>query len=186
MLVLIGKTAAGKDTIKKELVKLGMQDIVTCTTRPMRNGEIPDVSYHFLSQNEFFDKKKEGYFAEYTKYHVATGQTWYYGTPKNEISDSKVIIMNPEGLKKLLKQKELHIVSFYIQVPEDVLLERLQCRGDNPEEYKRRLMADKRDFLGIESIVDCVVDNNAEKSPDEIAKFIKNTYDFLTQSFHSY
>lgn len=177
MLVLVGKTASGKDTIKKELLKLGMQDIATCTTRPMRSGEINGVSYHFLSKDEFLEKEKEGYFAEHTKYHVATGETWYYGTPKKDIADDKILIMNPEGFKKLREQKDLKIVSFYIYAPEDVLLSRLQSRGDNPEEYHRRLRADAVDFEGIESLVDCVIENVGEKTPKELAKFIKGAYE---------
>lgn len=177
MLVLVGKTASGKDTIKKELLKLGMQDIVTCTTRPMRAGEVNGVSYHFFSKNDFLEKEKEGFFAEYTKYHVATGETWYYGTPKKDVSEDKIIIMNPDGFKKLREQKDLQLVSFYVYAPEEVLLGRLQRRGDNPEEYHRRLKADAVDFEGIESLVDCVVENVGEKTPTELAKFIKGTYE---------
>ena len=50
MLILIGKTASGKDTILNQLVKKhGYKKIVTYTSRPMRKGEKQDVTYHFIS-----------------------------------------------------------------------------------------------------------------------------------------
>ena len=36
MLLLTGKTCSGKDTIKKELIKMGMESVITYTTRPPR------------------------------------------------------------------------------------------------------------------------------------------------------
>ena len=181
MLVLVGKTASGKDTIKKELLKMGMEDIVTCTTRPVRPGEVNGVSYHFFSKDEFLEKEKQGFFAEYTKYFVANGDTWYYGTAKRDVSDDKAIILNPDGLKQMKEQKDLKIVSFYIYAPDDVLLQRLKLRGDNEAEYKRRLKRDKVDFEGMESLVDCVVENIGDKSPEELARFIKESYEELVK-----
>ena len=35
-MVLIGKSCSGKDTVVKELKKMGYESIVTYTTRPMR------------------------------------------------------------------------------------------------------------------------------------------------------
>lgn len=177
MLVLVGKTASGKDTIKKELLKMGMKDIVTCTTRPMRPGEVNGVNYHFLSKEEFLEKEKQGFFAEHTEYHVASGDTWYYGTAKRDISDDKIIILNPQGLHMLQKQKDLKIVSFYVYAPEEVLLARLEKRGDHPSEYRRRLEADKIDFQGMEDKVDSVIENIGEKTPKELAVLIKNMYE---------
>ena len=48
MLLLTGKTCSGKDTIKKELIKMGMESVITYTTRPPRKKEIDKMSYHFV------------------------------------------------------------------------------------------------------------------------------------------
>ena len=53
MIVLVGKTCSGKDSIKKELINLGMKNIVTYTTRPLRNGEVNGVDYHFIDIDTF-------------------------------------------------------------------------------------------------------------------------------------
>lgn len=47
MIILVGKSCSGKDTVVKELTKMGYNKIVTCTTRPPRPGEINGREYHF-------------------------------------------------------------------------------------------------------------------------------------------
>lgn len=62
MLVLIGKAASGKDSVREILVKKhGFHSIVTYTTRPMREGEIQDITYHYISENDFLQKIESGF-----------------------------------------------------------------------------------------------------------------------------
>ena len=80
ILILVGKTASGKDTILNQLVKKhGYKKIVTYTSRPMRKGEKQDVTYHFISSQEFQKMIGQGLFAEYKTYNTEFG-VWYYGT----------------------------------------------------------------------------------------------------------
>ena len=54
MLILMGKTASGKTLVRDKLVKNhGFNSVVTYTTRPMRKDEIPDVTYHYISEEDF-------------------------------------------------------------------------------------------------------------------------------------
>ena len=56
MLVLVGPSASGKSAIVKYLTKnYGLVKFITCTTRAIRVGEVNDVDYHFLSQEEFLE-----------------------------------------------------------------------------------------------------------------------------------
>lgn len=177
MIVLIGKSASGKDTIKKELLKLGMEGVTTYTSRPPRPSEINGVTYNFVSTKEFLKLKDDGFFAETTSYNVATGDTWYYGTSKKDINDKSVIILNPSGLTALSKDKSLNIVSFYLKVNSDIIRERLKNRGDDFKEAERRIAADGRDFYLIENRVDYIVRNDMGINPASIASIIKNIYD---------
>lgn len=113
MILLAGKTCSGKSTIVKELLKIGMKDVVTYTTRPPRKNEVDGVSYHFISSKEFLEKEKQGFFAETTSYNVASGETWYYGSALEDLTDDKVIIVNPHGLKQIQKIKSLNPIVFY-------------------------------------------------------------------------
>ena len=63
LVILSGVSGAGKDTIKKELIKR-MEDIISLpsfTSREPRPGEEEGVQYHFISKDEF--KGKIAYFA---------------------------------------------------------------------------------------------------------------------------
>ena len=55
LVILSGVAGAGKDTIKKELIKR-MENIETLpsyTSREMRNGDIAGETYNFVSREEF-------------------------------------------------------------------------------------------------------------------------------------
>lgn len=179
MLVLIGKTATGKDSIKKELLKLGMDSVVTTTTRPMREGEIKDVTYHFIDKSQFRRLKIQGFFAETTSYDTVHG-IWHYGTQYKDLenNNNKVIILNPYGIKTFADKLDISKwLIVHVTCPEKTLLERLKSRGDDQKESERRLEADRKDFANIERFVDIELLNDGTKTPEEMARMIKSLYD---------
>lgn len=176
MLILCGKTASGKDTLLKELVKLGYKTVVSFTTRPMRQGETNGVEYNFVDEKTFKDMTNNGEFAETTSYKVASGETWYYGSRKIDLTDDKAIILNPEGLKAMKSIPGVNPTSFYLRVDEDEIANRLTKRGDNPKESARRLKADRKDFKGIEDYVDFIIPNDKGISPSDMALVVSTFY----------
>ena len=176
MILLVGKTASGKDTIQKELIKMGYKAVVSYTTRPPRNGEVDGIAYHFISQEDFLSKEKAGFFAETTSYNVATGETWYYGCSIEDLTDDKVMIVNPDGLRQIRKISTLSPVAYYIMANEETLWNRLRQRGDDAAEARRRLNADDVDFAGIVSNVEFCLKNDLGITPSVMARFIHETY----------
>lgn len=176
MLLLIGKTATGKDTIQKELIKMGMKSVVSYTTRPKREHETEGVEYHFITKEYFLKKEAEGFFAETTYYDVATGERWYYGSAVEDLSDDKVIIVNPHGLEQLRKIKSLNPIAFYITAGEETIWNRLRERGDNAAEARRRLNADDIDFADIGKNIDFSFSNDLGLEPEVLAQMIFDTY----------
>ena len=179
MVALIAPTACGKDTIKKELVKLGYESVVTTTTRPMRPGEIDGISYHFIDKSQFRRFKIQDFFAETTSYDRVDG-TVYYGTQFKDLKDheNKVIIINPDGILNLLRTTDMNDwVIFFINCPEEIIKERLNKRGDDPEEAERRLEADRKDFINIKRLCDYTILNDGKETPEQIAKKIKYLYE---------
>lgn len=184
ILVLMGMSCAGKDYISKELINMGYKKIVSYTTRPMRPGEVDGVTYKYISKDKFLELDKEGFFAENTSYNVATGETWYYGISIEDLSnadENSVVILNPEGLRKVKQIDGLHIVSFLIDAKKSTLKRRLKERGDNRKEAKRRLKADKKDFKDIEIEVDFVIDNNYENTESSQSSLIDFIYKNMLQ-----
>lgn len=176
MILLAGKSCAGKDTIQKELIKMGMQSVVSYTTRPPREGEVDGVTYHFITKEEFLEKEEQGFFAETVSYNVASGDEWRYGSAVQDLTDDKVIIVNPHGLRQLKKIKSLNPVVFYITAGEETIWNRLRERGDDAAEARRRFKADDEDFCNIMEDVDFAFSNDMGLSPKTLAEMILNTY----------
>ena len=179
MIILVGKSCSGKNAIQSELTKDGKyKRVVTYTTRPMRDGEKDGVDYHFISSYEFFSKQFEGFFVETTKYNVAAGETWFYGTSKECFNDENgVLIMNPDGLRAIEAHPNLDYTSFYIICDKKTLKKRLKKRGDNPKEAKRRLKADKKDFKNMEAWCDYTIMNGDNCTPKDVADMIEFFYE---------
>jgi len=152
----VGESASGKSTIEKQLVNYGYSKIVSYTTRPMREGEVNGIDYHYISEEDFLYHLKINFFAEYTIYNG-----WYYGIAHEDCLDNSVVVVEPHGFRQLLKIPNLHIKSFYIQVPERVRLKRMVDRGDNLMEVFRRIFSDQGLFQFIDKEVDYVVQNIA-------------------------
>ena len=176
MLLLCGKSCSGKNVIQKEIVRMGMEPIVTYTTRPPREGETDGIEYHFVDKNNFLEKDRQGFFAETAHYDVATGDRWYYGSAIGDLGDNKVIIVDPCRLKQLKRMISLNPISVYITAGEATIWSRLRERGDRVDEARRRLNADDFDFLGIENEVDFSFSNDLGLKPEVLAEMIMYTY----------
>lgn len=154
MIVLVGESASGKSSIEKELVAWGFNKIVTYTTRPMREEDINGKTYHFISEEQFNDMIEKNLFAEHASYNG-----WQYGTAKEDCTNDKVVVLTPHGLRQLKKNKDLNILSFYINVPRRDRMIKILERGDDIEEAYRRNLSDVGQFDGIEDEVDYVINN---------------------------
>lgn len=182
MIILLGKSASGKDTVVNNLIhNYGYEKIITWTTRPMRPGEKQDLTYHFTDDEDFEEKIEEGFFAEWKKYNSVFG-TWYYGTAVQDITNNlnnKIIILTPSGyedIKEYINNEE--ILSVYLDSSLRTLYKRLKFRGDNPKEIKRRLLHDIKDFKGIKNKVNVVIKNNT-RDLDELTELIKDMHDIV-------
>lgn len=176
MILLVGKSATGKDTIRQQLNNLGIPSVVTYTTRPMRDGEIDGISYHFVDNSRFRALDLMGHFVESTSYNVATGEVWYYGSALEDLKDDSVIIVNPDGLKVIKNILGDKAVSFLITARDEVIKNRQIKRGDNSEEAARRLEADNRDFKNIEEYIDFSLRSDMGLEPSELAQLILEIY----------
>lgn len=154
-LILLGKSASGKDTIRTELNKLGMNSVVSYTTRPMRDGEIEDVTYHYVTQDEFDKLDLFGV----RRFTVASGDVWSYGFRLEDLTYNSVLIIDPVGLADI-KKTNLFNVSFFIDVADDLLYMRAMNRGGKSDEIHRRLEADRKDFFLLPDKVNFVINND--------------------------
>ena len=164
MVTIIGKTCSGKNRIVNDLINnYGFNQIVTYTTRSPRNGEVNGETYHFVNIDDFMQKMKSGFFAEWKAYTTTEG-VWYYGTALEDLEnadDKSVIILTPAGYRDVKsKLNNENITCIYLYANNATIKKRLIARGDDPKEAERRILHDNEDFKGIENEVDRIVYNN--------------------------
>ncbi len=178
MLILLGPSASGKTESAKIMInRYPISKVVTGTTRKKRLNEIDGFDYHFFTKKRFKELEKTDYFVETAKYGGN-----YYGTPRNELGDNKLIILEPQGLKSFLKLQPCDIVAIYLKTKESVRIQRMKARRDNPEDIKARIASDRIDFdLNEIEGLDMIIETS-DKTLSEIADIIyKNYIELLKQ-----
>lgn len=178
MLVLIGKSASGKDTIKEILVKkYGFHSVVTYTTRKPRAGEIPDITYHYITVEDFKQKIKEGFFAEWKQY-IVNNEIWYYGSAKEDLEnadDNTVIILTPDGVRDI-KKNGVKATVVYLYANLSTIKKRLKVRNDKNDKANERIQRDLNDFKDAEILANKIVYNNDEMNIDNVAESVVEQY----------
>ncbi len=182
MLVLVGPSASGKTESAKIMInRYPISRVVTCTTRPKRMNEIDGFDYHFLTEKEFFEKKADGFFIETTKYN-----SYYYGTPKNELGENKFIILEPKGLESFLSL-DIDLVAIYLKTKEEVRIERMKQRKDKIKDINARIAEDKEQFdLEIIKGLDLVIDTSNITLSNLADLIYKEYIDILTRKKNKY
>ena len=184
MLVLLsGVSGAGKDTIKKELMKRmdNVTSMPSYTDRQPRPGEVDGQVYNFITTEEFETKIKENEFYEYSVHHEH-----YYGTSKEILNDKiksgKIIVKDievngTENLLKLLKN-DIDIVTIFLRVPKEELRKRLENRGDKASIKEIELRLNRFDYEESKiGMYDYILKNDdLEKTVQIIMTIIKNEY----------
>lgn len=175
MLVLLGKTASGKNEVVNKLIsRYGFHQIVTYTTRPMRDGEIPDVTYHYINEIDFKERITQGFFAEWRSYTTEFG-VWYYGTALEDLTkadDKSIIILTPCGYRSLENKLKEKPIAIYLYANDKTIKARLMARGDDEKEAQRRLKQDNIDFKHFENEADRIVYNDNDNDLDEVIEKI--------------
>ncbi|MCR5120426.1 MAG: guanylate kinase [Lachnospiraceae bacterium] len=153
---LMGKSASGKDSIYKELLKdeeLRLEPFVIYTTRPIREGEEDGREYHFTDIEGMRRLEEEGKVIESRVYHTVHGD-WYYFTVDEGTAGKKdcLIIGTLEVYNKIkVYYGEDSVIPLYINVDDGVRLERALKRERAQSEPRyaemcRRFLADDADF----------------------------------------
>lgn len=150
ILALIGEAGTGKDTLMREVLKQNpsLNEIISCTTRPPREGEVEGKNYYFLSNEDFTQKLLNNEMLEATVFN-----DWCYGTSLDSLDSTKVNIgvFNPTGIESLMTHSNIYVVVYYVRTSDKNRLIRQLSRETNPnvEEIIRRYQADNFDFAEL-------------------------------------
>lgn len=147
-IIIVGKTASGKDYFLNEFRKLGYKIGTKYTTRPIRTNEIPGQTYYYSDNNSFIKMESNNLFFCRQRFHV-NNDIWYYGLTNYEWENNEVFILTPNEIDQVYHKLPSNTIIVYLDIPERILKERLYKRSDNSDSIDRRLKSDRNDFYGF-------------------------------------
>lgn len=163
IIAICGPAGSGKSTLAQQVVKANPQihEIISCTTRPIRENEKDGVDYIYLTGEQFSQKVLDGEMLEASCFN-----DWFYGTSYESLRSDCVNIgvFNPESLDLIRASQKIELVVFFLDVSEKNRLLRQLNREENPDvnEIIRRFLADKNDFLDLNFHYNALFNNTEE------------------------
>ncbi len=180
LLIVSGPSGVGKGTILKQLLKNSEFPLVlsvSATTRSPRPGEVNEVDYHFLSRNEFENRKKNGEFIEC--FQVFKGGDWY-GTLRSTIDtalekgDWLILEIDLKGARKVLETYP-DAITIFIEPPSLAhLADRLEKRGtENQIALQKRLRQASEEIEDSRFYQYKVVNDNLDQAVEDFRRLLK-------------
>lgn len=188
IIVLMGKSSTGKDTIYKRLAsdpELKLKNIVLYTTRPIREGEREGVEYFFTNDERYQELLQQGKIIESREYHTYCGLWRYFTVDDGRIdSDENYIMIATLEAYTRLKEYfgEDRLLPVLIELDDGVRLQRAldrEKKQDRPkyEEMCRRYLADSSDFaperIRLAGIERSFRNDNLDRCVGEIRQYIQ-------------
>ena len=185
---ICGKSSSGKDTVYKRLLadeELKLNQLVTYTTRPIREGEVNGREYFFIDEAKALELHEEGKIVESRAYNTVFGIGKYMTVDDGDMELDKksyIVIGTLESYVQIRnyfgKDK---VVPVMIDVDDGERLERAlkrerQQASPKYDEMCRRFLADSADFseekvksAGIDKVF---VNDNLEECISKVREYV--------------
>lgn len=134
--IIMGPSGSGKTQVGEYLKKIGMEELVSHTTRTPRTGEVNGKAYHFVDERTFalVDKVEESVYAG-NRYGVSKDEV------KTKCAHGDVFavtdINGAMAFKRIYKEK---VKVIYIYSSPGTLRKRMKARGDSKEAIRKRFL----------------------------------------------
>ncbi len=179
LVVISGPSGAGKTSICRAVAeRLGLPVSTSATTRPRREGETDGRDYHFLAEETFRRRIRDGRFVEWAEVfgHL-------YGTPVEEVEragetgDLLLLEIDVQGGIQIKRAYPDALAVLVLAPGPGALRRRLAGRGtDSPEAIQRRLRkaADEVDMARRAGAYDVeVVNDRLEEAVRRVIEYIE-------------
>jgi guanylate kinase len=173
ILVLSGPSGAGKSSLIKKIEnRIGeFYFSISTTTRPIREGEVEGVHYHFVNKDEFKQDIEDEHFLEYALVHGN-----YYGTSikpvKQALNEGKIVIfdIDVQGHDELQNRLGDITTSVFITTPSlKELKHRLSSRGtDKQEVIDGRIEMATREIQRISEYDYLIINDDLDEAAEQL------------------
>jgi guanylate kinase len=143
LLLVVGRTASGKDSLVNKLCeRTHLKAITSYTTRPRREKE--GDTHVFATEDVYEQMQADGEVAAYTQ--IAG---YHYWTTIEQLYDNDVYIIDYKGIQTLreLNLPNIRFVTVFINTPDDIREERaLSKRKDDKLVFRKRSLDEAAQF----------------------------------------
>jgi guanylate kinase len=178
IIVIVAPSGTGKSTLIDK-VQSEINDLkwsVSCTTRPIREGEVDGQDYFFISKDEFISRRNNNEFIEWAEVHSN-----FYGTLKSfvdaglEKGDKLLFDLDVQGCDsiKSIYGNEANVI--FIEPPSvDELEKRLLSRAtDSIEVIKERVGNARKELLRKDDFDYNVINDDFDNAYKSLLNTIK-------------
>lgn len=151
IIAIMGEAGTGKDTLMQRVLAAdpALHEIISCTTRPKREGEYEGVNYFYYTPEQFGQKVLNDEMLECTSFNG-----WFYGTSYESVRSDciNIGVFNPAGVDSILARPDVDAMVFYVRTGDKTRLLRQLNRENNPDvnEIIRRFKTDTIDFSDLD------------------------------------
>jgi guanylate kinase len=181
LIIVSGPSGSGKSTlIKGVMVRWPgrLELAVSATTRQPRQGEEEGRDYHFWTPERFRQAIDAGEFLEYACVHGNN----YYGTPRSEVEPrlergvGVFLDVDVQGADKVRPLYPDHL-SVFVKLPALwVYCQRLEERGDSPENIVRRLGTAINELAQIGKYQAVIVNEDREVATADLERLVRERF----------
>lgn len=175
--VLVGPPGAGKNTVMNRVLQElpALRQLATATTRPMRSTEQEGREHYFMDRDEFEQMIVSNALLEHQLIH---GEL--YGIlrrPVEQAVASEIDIIadiDVYGAEALRANFPENVVLVFVEPPSrEVLIRRMQERGEDDEEIEKRM---KRVDMEMSHLTDCdylITNNDVDEASVLLASIVR-------------
>jgi guanylate kinase len=184
--VITGPSGVGKGTLIRTLLERvpALELAVSATTRAPRPGEADGRDYHFLTEEEFERRVRDGEFVEHATY---SGRR--YGTLRAELERrlaagrSVLLEIELQGARQVAREVPEAVRIFIAPPSAESLRNRLVGRGtDAAEEVEARLRTADEELAAQDEFSHVVVNDRLDEAASELEGFVRSILDAATRT----
>ena len=171
-------SGAGKTSLVRALVEANddLSVSVSHTTRPKRPGEVDGINYHFISEAQFNDIKRQGGFFEWAQVFDN-----FYGTSKQSVIEllnqgvDVILEIDWQGASQVKQQMPDSVAIFILPPSTATLRDRLTQRGqDEPSVIERRMQSARDEISHYANADFIVLNDNFETALSDLQAIVRS------------